>query len=82
MLEAICFPQPTPVRGVSPLPHIRLSHIDSNEVPYIFAVGANGSGKSNFFHAIRFVLNVLTDSGATLRQEDRQRLLHVSCHLY
>lgn len=39
-------------------------------------VGANGSGKSNFFHAIRFVLNVLNDSSGALRQEERQRLLH------
>eukprot|EP00889_Picochlorum_renovo_P007796 jgi/Picre1/34826/NNA_002292.t1 len=39
-------------------------------------VGANGSGKSNFFHAIRFVLNVLDDSSGALRQEERQRLLH------
>ncbi|KAL6781958.1 SMC3 [Auxenochlorella protothecoides x Auxenochlorella symbiontica] len=36
-------------------------------------VGANGAGKSNFFHAIRFVLN---DLFTTLRQEDRERLLH------
>lgn len=39
-------------------------------------VGANGSGKSNFFHAIRFVLNVLNDSSGSLRQDERQRLLH------
>ena len=39
-------------------------------------VGANGSGKSNFFHAIRFVLNVLNDASSSLRQEERQRLLH------
>eukprot|EP00884_Botryococcus_braunii_P023147 jgi/Botrbrau1/9516/Bobra.0211s0007.1 len=36
-------------------------------------VGANGSGKSNFFHAIRFVLN---DIFTSLRPEDRQKLLH------
>ncbi|GBG85239.1 hypothetical protein CBR_g39805 [Chara braunii] len=36
-------------------------------------VGANGSGKSNFFHAIRFVLS---DVFHTLRAEDRQALLH------
>ncbi|KAK9807008.1 hypothetical protein WJX72_010649 [[Myrmecia] bisecta] len=36
-------------------------------------VGANGSGKSNFFHAIRFVLN---DIFTILRQEERQKLLH------
>lgn len=36
-------------------------------------VGANGSGKSNLFHAIRFVLS---DVFGTLRAEDRQRLLH------
>ncbi|GJP45295.1 hypothetical protein CLOM_g4699 [Closterium sp. NIES-68] len=36
-------------------------------------VGANGSGKTNFFHAIRFVLSDLFQS---LRSEDRQALLH------
>ncbi|KAL5555241.1 hypothetical protein UlMin_037477, partial [Ulmus minor] len=36
-------------------------------------VGANGSGKSNFFHAIRFVLS---DLFASLRSEDRHALLH------
>lgn len=36
-------------------------------------VGANGSGKSNFFHAVRFVLN---DVFSGLRADDRQKLLH------
>ena len=36
-------------------------------------VGANGSGKSNFFHAVRFVL---TDIHVQLRAEDRRSLLH------
>ncbi|KAH1211694.1 Structural maintenance of chromosomes protein 3 [Glycine max] len=36
-------------------------------------VGANGSGKTNFFHAIRFVLSDLFQN---LRGEDRQALLH------
>lgn len=36
-------------------------------------VGANGSGKTNFFHAIRFVLSDLIQN---LRSEDRQALLH------
>ncbi|XP_021892678.1 LOW QUALITY PROTEIN: structural maintenance of chromosomes protein 3 [Carica papaya] len=36
-------------------------------------VGANGSGKSNFFHAIRFVLSDLFQN---LRNEDRHALLH------
>ncbi|XP_073386967.1 structural maintenance of chromosomes protein 3 [Physcomitrium patens] len=36
-------------------------------------VGANGSGKTNFFHAIRFVLSDLFHH---LRAEDRQALLH------
>ncbi|KAL7127032.1 hypothetical protein ABFS83_14G226900 [Erythranthe nasuta] len=36
-------------------------------------VGANGSGKSNFFHAIRFVINDLSHN---LRNEERQALLH------
>ena len=38
-------------------------------------VGRNGSGKSNFFAAIRFVLN---DSYNRMSQEERQSLLHVS----
>jgi structural maintenance of chromosome 3 (chondroitin sulfate proteoglycan 6) len=37
-------------------------------------VGRNGSGKSNFFDAIQFVL--VAPKFATLRQEDRQNLLH------
>jgi len=37
-------------------------------------VGRNGSGKSNFFDAIQFAL--LGPRFATLRQEDRQHLLH------
>ena len=37
-------------------------------------VGRNGSGKSNFFDAVQFVL--LGPRFATLRQEDRQHLLH------
>ncbi|KAL2510973.1 Structural maintenance of chromosomes protein 3 [Abeliophyllum distichum] len=36
-------------------------------------VGANGSGKSNFFHAIRFVISDLFQN---LRGEDRKPLLH------
>lgn len=36
-------------------------------------VGRNGSGKSNFFAAIRFVLN---DAYTKLGQEERQALLH------
>lgn len=37
-------------------------------------VGRNGSGKSNFFDAIQFVL--ATGRFTTLRQEERQHLLH------
>lgn len=37
-------------------------------------VGRNGSGKSNFFSAIRFVLG---DAYTNLGREDRQALLHV-----
>lgn len=36
-------------------------------------VGANGSGKSNFFHAIRFVISDLFHN---LRSEDRHAFLH------
>ena len=36
-------------------------------------MGANGSGKSNLFHAIRFVLS---DIFASLRADQRQKLLH------
>ena len=38
-----------------------------------FTVGANGSGKSNLFHAIRFVLS---DIFSSLRSDERQKLLH------
>lgn len=37
-------------------------------------VGRNGSGKSNFFNAIQFVL--LAPKFINLRQEDRQSLLY------
>lgn len=37
-------------------------------------VGRNGSGKSNFFDAIQFVL--ATGRFASLHQKDRQNLLH------
>lgn len=37
-------------------------------------VGRNGSGKSNFFNAIQFVL--VAPRFANLSQEDRQHLLH------
>lgn len=40
-------------------------------------VGRNGSGKSNYFDAIQFVL--LGPKFASLRQEDRQHLLHEGC---
>lgn len=36
-------------------------------------VGRNGSGKSNFFSAIRFVLS---DAYTSLTREERQALLH------
>ena len=38
-------------------------------------VGRNGSGKSNFFAAIRFVLS---DAYTQMGKEERQALLHVS----
>ena len=37
-------------------------------------VGRNGSGKSNFFAAIRFVLS---DAYTQMGREERQALLHV-----
>ena len=45
-----------------------------NLVASLLAVGANGSGKSNFFAAIQFVLGDL--SGGVLRAEERRSLLH------
>jgi AAA15 family ATPase/GTPase len=41
-------------------------------------VGRNGSGKSNFFAAIRFVLS---DAYTQMGREERQALLHVSSWL-
>lgn len=38
-------------------------------------VGRNGSGKSNFFKAIQFVLS---DAYTQMGREERQALLHVS----
>ena len=60
----------TRIRPASdPLPRPRLSHAE----PPPLAVGANGSGKSNLFHAIRFVLS---DIFSSLRADERQKLLH------
>ena len=42
-------------------------------------VGRNGSGKSNFFAAIRFVLS---DAYTQMGREERNALLHVCCQLY
>lgn len=42
-------------------------------------VGRNGSGKSNFFAAIRFVLS---DAYTQMGREERQALLHVSSYRY
>lgn len=42
-------------------------------------VGRNGSGKSNFFAAIRFVLS---DAYTQMGREERQALLHVSSRAY
>ncbi|CDQ90628.1 unnamed protein product [Oncorhynchus mykiss] len=42
-------------------------------------VGRNGSGKSNFFYAIQFVLS---DEFSHLRPEQRLALLHVSSGSY
>ena len=39
----------------------------------MYAVGANGSGKSNFFAAIQFVLDV---NNTVIRAADRKMLLH------
>ena len=39
-------------------------------------VGRNGSGKSNFFAAIRFVLS---DAYTQMGREERSALLHVRC---
>lgn len=41
-------------------------------------VGRNGSGKSNFFAAIRFVLS---DAYTQMGREERQALLHVCLRL-
>lgn len=54
------------------------SYRDSTSVEHFspgvnVVVGRNGSGKSNFFSAIRFLLN---DQYGSLTREDRQSLLH------
>jgi len=47
--------------------------MDSCNWILFFQVGRNGSGKSNFFYAIQFVLS---DEFSHLRPEQRQALLH------
>ena len=48
--------------------------IDSLSPKHNVVVGRNGSGKSNFFAAIRFVLS---DAYTNMSREERQALLHV-----
>lgn len=50
------------------------SEIESFSSQHNVIVGRNGSGKSNFFDAIQFVL--LNQRFSTLQQEARQVLLH------
>eukprot|EP01035_Chromulina_nebulosa_P017480 gene17480-23032_t len=50
------------------------NEIDPFSPKHNVIVGRNGSGKSNFFDVIQFVL--LSPKFANLRQEDRQQLLH------
>ena len=57
--------------STSRLPDLETLHSISSPSP--IAVGANGSGKSNLFHAIRFVLS---DIFSSLRADERQKLLH------
>lgn len=48
--------------------------IDTFSSRHNVVVGRNGSGKSNFFAAIRFVLS---DAYTNMSREERQALLHV-----
>ena len=48
--------------------------IESFDEGHNALIGRNGSGKSNFFDAVQFVL--LSPRFYNLRQEERQRLLH------
>lgn len=50
--------------------------IDTFSSKHNVVVGRNGSGKSNFFAAIRFVLS---DAYTNMSREERQALLHVGC---
>jgi structural maintenance of chromosome 3 (chondroitin sulfate proteoglycan 6) len=60
----------------TPSTHHPSAHLPPSFSPPLLSpttVGANGSGKSNFFHAIRFVLS---DVFQRTTQEERQQLLH------
>ena len=50
------------------------SEIEPFSPQHNVVIGRNGSGKSNLYAAIQFVL--LASRFANLRQEDRQNLLH------
>jgi structural maintenance of chromosome 3 (chondroitin sulfate proteoglycan 6) len=52
--------------------------IDGFSEKHNVVVGRNGSGKSNFFAAIRFVLS---DAYTHMNREERQALLHVLARL-
>ncbi|GLI71470.1 hypothetical protein VaNZ11_016608 [Volvox africanus] len=49
------------------------THTDELDPKINVVVGANGSGKSNFFHAVRFVLN---DAFISMRGDERLQLIH------
>lgn len=59
--------------GCTITPILTISFATSHTSSVSVAVGANGSGKSNFFHAIRFVISDITSNNSS---EERKQLLH------
>lgn len=66
-----------------PQAHIKFSYKEQTVIEpfspkHNVIVGRNGSGKSNFFAAIRFVLS---DAYTQMGREERNALLHVCDHV-
>ncbi|OCF72938.1 chromosome associated protein [Kwoniella mangroviensis CBS 8886] len=74
-----CLPLPSFVTGELTSPFLGFKSyrdqvaVDPFSPAHNVVVGRNGSGKSNFFSAIRFVLS---DQYTKMNREERQRLLH------
>lgn len=73
--KARIIPSTLPVSSDLPRSYKNQTVVDPFSPKLNVIVGRNGSGKSNFFAAIRFVLS---DAYSQMGREERQALIHVS----